>query len=80
MVAVNLWSSLSRLTGGAKVVEVEARTVAEVLDGLVTAHPALGPVIGGGVSVVVDGEVAAGRHAPVRPDSEVYLLQRLKGG
>lgn len=80
MVAVTLWSSLTRLTDGAKVVEVEAATVGEVLDGLVAAHPGLGPILEGGVSVVVDGEMATGRHRPVAPGSEVVLMQRLKGG
>lgn len=79
-VAVNLWSSLTRLTGGERVVEVEASTIAEALDGLVAAHPGLGPIIQGGVSVVIDGEVATGRHVPIGPENEIYLMQRMKGG
>ncbi|MBB96546.1 MAG: hypothetical protein CML68_18355 [Rhodobacteraceae bacterium] len=80
MVAVNLWSSLTRFTDGARVVEIEATTVAEVLNGLVTAYPGLAPIIEGGVSVVIDGDVASGRHTPVAPENEVFLMQRLKGG
>lgn len=79
-VALNLWSSLTRLTDGERVVEVEASTVAEALDALVAAYPGLGPIIDGGVSVVIDGEVATGRHAPVGPENEVFLMQRMKGG
>ncbi|WP_334193034.1 MoaD/ThiS family protein [Pararhodobacter sp.] len=81
MVEVNLWSGLRKFTDGAEVVEVEAKTVGQVLDALVAAHPGLGPVIEAGVSVAVDGEVVTGgRQMPVQPDSEVFLMQQIKGG
>ena len=80
MVKVHLWSGLRRLTGGTEVVEVEAATIGEMLDALVAAHPALAPVIAAGVSVAVDGEIGHGRFVPLRPESEIYLMQRLKGG
>lgn len=80
MVEVNLWSGLRRITGGASVVEVEARTVGEALDGLVAAHPGLAPVIAAGVSVAIDGEIVNSRHIAIPPGAEVYLMQRLKGG
>ncbi|KUF09173.1 MoaD/ThiS family protein [Pseudoponticoccus marisrubri] len=80
MVAVTLWSSLTRFTDGAREVEVQADTVGGVLDGLVADYPGLKPILDSGVSVVVDGEVAPNRHAPVPEGAEVYLMQRLKGG
>ncbi|PTX05348.1 MoaD/ThiS family protein [Pararhodobacter aggregans] len=81
MVEVNLWSGLRKFTDGAEVVEVEAKTVGQVLDALIEAHPGLGPVIEAGVSVAVDGEVVTGgRQMPVAPDSEVFLMQQIKGG
>lgn len=81
MVEVNLWSGLRRHADDATTVTVEARTVGEMLDALVAAHPGLAPFIEAGVSVAVDGEVIAGnRSAPIAPDSEIYLMQRLKGG
>ncbi|MEY3960067.1 MAG: hypothetical protein RIR14_721 [Pseudomonadota bacterium] len=81
MAKVHLWSSLRRFADGQEVVEVEAVTVGQVLDALVKAHPGLAPAVKAGVSVAVDGEVIANnRAAAVAPDSEVYLLQRLKGG
>ncbi|MFN4101360.1 MAG: MoaD/ThiS family protein [Pararhodobacter sp.] len=81
MVEVNLWSGLRRFTEGADTVEVEAKTVGQMLDGLVAAHPGLAPVIEAGVSVAVDGEVVtAGRNTPVEPGSEVFLMQQIKGG
>lgn len=81
MVEVNLWSGLRDFADGQTTVEVEAQNVGEVLRGLVKAYPQLEPVIDAGVSVAVDGKIiASGLTEPVRPDSEVYLLQQLKGG
>ncbi len=81
MVEVHLWSGLRAQAGGREVVEVEASTVGEVLSGLVAAHPELQEVIDAGVSVAVDGRIiASGLTEPVSEDSEVYLMQRLKGG
>lgn len=81
MAKVHLWASLRRFADGQEVVEVEAATVGQIMDALEKAHPGLGPAIKAGLSVAVDGEVIANnRAAQVRPDSEVFLLQRLKGG
>lgn len=81
MVAVNLWSSLRPLAGGQDVVEVEAATVGELLTKLETAYPDLAPAIEAGVSVSVDGRIiASSLSEPVKPDSEVYLMMRLRGG
>ena len=81
MVNVHLWSGLRRFVDGELVVPVEAATVGEMLDALVTAHPALAPVIAAGVSIAVDGEVIAdSRHTALDPGAEVYLMQRLRGG
>ena len=81
MVEVNLWSGLRALADGKDRVEVDASTVGEVLSGLVAAHPGLQDAIDAGVSVAVDGRIIVARLTePVGPDSEVYLMQRLKGG
>ncbi len=81
MPEVHLWSGLRALAGGREVVEVEGRTVGEILDALVAACPGLKEPIEAGVSVAVDGRIiASARNEPVNPDSEIYLLQRLRGG
>jgi molybdopterin synthase sulfur carrier subunit len=81
VVEVNLWSGLRALADGKDKVEVDASTVGEVLTGLVAAHPGLQDAIDAGVSVAVDGRIiASGLTEPVKPDSEVFLMQRLKGG
>ena len=58
MAKVNLWSGLTRFTDGEKVVEIEADTVAGLLNGLSAAYPGLAPILDAGVSVVIDGEIA----------------------
>lgn len=81
MVAVNLWSGLRSFAGGKDVVEVEGNTIGQVLDALVTAYPGLGDVVENGVSVAVDGRIIASDLThPISPDSDVFLMQRLRGG
>ncbi|HCY99750.1 MAG: hypothetical protein A3D16_22650 [Rhodobacterales bacterium RIFCSPHIGHO2_02_FULL_62_130] len=80
MVKVNLWSGLRRFAADQTVVPVEARTVREMLDALTAAHPALLPFIKAGVSVSVNGQIVTDLNAPVAPEDEVYLIQRIKGG
>lgn len=80
MVEVNLWSGLRRFADDQTVVTVEARTVREMLDALVAAHPALTPFIKAGVSVSVNGQIVTDMFSPITPTDEVYLIQRIKGG
>ena len=80
MVKVHLWSGLRRFTDGVEVVQVQADTVGQMLDGLVAAYPGLGPVIAAGVSVSIDGVLTASRFGAVSAANEIYLIQRIKGG
>ena len=81
MVDVVLWASLRPFADNRETVSLEASTVGELLRKLVMAYPGLEPHIDAGVSVAIDGRIiASGLTEPVNPDSEVVLLQRLKGG
>ena len=81
MVAVRLWGSLAELVGDGPEVEVEATNLRELLDRLETRYPALKPQLERGVSVSIDGRIYNDTWAtPIRPDSEVVLLNRLVGG
>mgnify|MGYP001236706803 CR=1 FL=1 len=81
MVEVNLWAGLRRFTDGKATVEVEAKNVGEILSGISYKYPELREIIEAGVSVSVDGRIiASGLTEPVQEDSEVFLLQQLKGG
>ena len=81
IVKVHLWSGLRAFTGEQEIVEVPAKTVGDVIQGLVALHPGLEDIIDSGVSVAVDGKViASALNEPVRPENEIWLMQRLKGG
>ncbi len=81
MVQVRIWGSLAAMTEGRTEVEIEAGTLRELLDGLARAYPGLGPQLERGVSVAIDGRIYNDSwFTPIRPDSEVVLLARLKGG
>lgn len=80
MVEINLWSGLKRFADGRTVVPVEGRTLREIMDALVTAHPGLDPFIKAGVSVAVNGQIVVDLSTPVADTDEVYLIQRIKGG
>ncbi len=80
-VEVQLWSGLRSLTGGLDRVPVQAGTLREVLEALVIAHPGLAAPIAAGVSFAVDGRIVAGDlTTKVTPDTELVLMQRLRGG
>ena len=81
MVQVNLWAGLRRFTDGHDVIEVEAKNIGDILKGVSKAYPALKEIIDGGVSVSVDGRIiSSGVTEPVNQNSEIFLLQQLKGG
>ena len=81
MVEVHLWSGLRALTGGAETVEVDARTIGDLLRGVAEKPPALADILEDQVSVSIDGHIYAGSLVQPIPDgAEVWLMQRLKGG
>ena len=81
MVKVAIWGSLRAATDGRAEVEVEAKSLRELLDRLAQAYPAIKPQIERGVSVSIDGLIYNDSwFTPVDPDSEVVLLPRIIGG
>ena len=81
MVKVQLWAGLKRFTDGEEIIEVEGRTIGQVLDSIIEKYPALEATIEAGVSVAVDGKIMARDLTTViEPESEVFLLQQIKGG
>ncbi|MCC5968522.1 MAG: MoaD/ThiS family protein [Pararhodobacter sp.] len=81
MPRVKLWGSLAASIDGQSEVEVRARTLRELLDTLKQEYPALRPQLDRGVSVAIDGVIYNDDwFTPIRDDSEVVLLARLKGG
>ncbi|MEX0282170.1 MAG: MoaD/ThiS family protein [Arenibacterium sp.] len=81
MVKVKIWGSLAAASGGEREVEIQASTLRELLDGLGEAYPGMRPQLSRGVSVAIDGRIYNDSwFTPIREDSEVVLLARLKGG
>ncbi len=81
MVEVNLWSGLRSYTDGNRSVEVEAKNVGEVLSALAQAYPGLSDFLEDSVSVSVDGKIIADDMTePVSPESEIWLMRRMRGG
>ncbi|WP_135506164.1 MoaD/ThiS family protein [Roseovarius aestuariivivens] len=81
MVQVKIWGSLSQFTEDRREVEIEAKNLRELLDGLAESYPGLKPQLERGVSVSIDGRVYNDSwFQPIEEDSEVVLLARLKGG
>jgi sulfur-carrier protein len=87
MVTVILPRSLVALIPGTeRTTEVEASTVAEVIDRLDERTPGLrnrlvdaGPTIRKHINVYVDHE-PAGLDTPVRPDSTIHVIPAVSGG
>ena len=81
MVRVTLAGPLQAAAGGKSEFELDAATIRELLTRLGEDHPKLKPVLDGGVTVAINGELY--RRAwfqPIPPDSEVHILPRMAGG
>lgn len=80
-VEVELWSGLRAQAGGAAKVWAEGRNLGEILDDLARRFPAMAQVLEDGVSVAVNGQIAAtARDVKVKEGDEIVLLQRIRGG
>ena len=81
MVQVKLWGSLRSLAGDREIVEVEAETLKDVIDGIVAEVPALEPQIRRGVSFSVDGLVYRDSwFVPIGDAKELVMMPRMVGG
>ena len=69
------------MADGKETVNIKASNIREVLANLQIVCPELKEIIESGVSVVVDGKVIANDlTTEVSDESEVYLIQKLRGG
>ena len=81
MVRVKLWGSLRSLAGDREVLELEARTLKEVLDAIARDVPALQPELERGISFAVDGEIYRDSwFVPIDAANEIVLMPRMTGG
>jgi len=78
---VKLWGSIKPLADGRDSVDIDAKTIGELLKKLVEAYPGLEPIAAEGIAVSIDGVLYQNSHSqPIPDDSEIYLLPQLKGG
>ena len=87
MATVFIPSLMQDLTGGEQTVEVQGRTVREIIAGLEGRYPGIrdrlmdGFRLKGNINVAVDGEVSPiGVLAEVGESSEVHFLPAIAGG
>ena len=81
MLAVAFSGIIKKAAGGADTVEVEARTIRELLTRLETQLPGLKPHLDKGVAVSIDGEIYRDAwFKEIPPDAEVFIIPRLAGG
>ena len=78
---VGLFGALRTHAGGAAEVEVEARTVHQMLEALSARYPGMAPLLERGVSVSIDGRIyTESLFERIGPENEVMLLPRVAGG
>ena len=81
MVQVTLSGSLKAAARGSPVLEIEARTIRQLLDALEKQVPGLEDHLEQGVAVSINGQIFRDdwfREIPA--DAEVFVLPRLAGG
>jgi molybdopterin converting factor small subunit len=70
-----------RFTGGLTELEVEANTVRRLILELDRRFPGLGRQIDESMAVAIDGEIFQDAYlAPLKPESEIYLIPKIGGG
>jgi len=81
MIRVVLSGPLEKAAGNPGPIEMEAKSVREMVDRLGADYPPLKPMLDKGVSVAIDGQLhrRAG-FMRLAPGSEVHVLVPLSGG
>ena len=78
---VTLIGPLRSAAGDAAIIEVEARTIRELLRKVVEQYPGMDEHLDQGIAVSVDGTMYRDDgDVPIPSDVEVVLLPRIQGG
>ena len=81
MPEVELFGGLRDAADGAKSVNVEGSTIAELMQNLAHKYPAMRERIGHDVAVAINGVIYRDDwEQPIPDDAEVVLLTRIAGG
>lgn len=78
---VSISSRFRDLTGGLDGLDVDARSVRELVRMLESRFPGLGELVEGEMALAIDGEIHQDAlMEPLGPASEVVLIPRISGG
>ncbi|MGI9200294.1 MAG: MoaD/ThiS family protein [Woeseiaceae bacterium] len=81
MPEVELFGGLRDSAGGAKTVNVDGKSIAELLENLAKKFPAMRERIDQGIAVAIDGVVYRDDwQQPIPKGAEVVLITRIAGG
>ena len=81
MARVHLWGELRNACDGAKVVEVDAGNVNQLITALEERFPDLRSRGLSDMTVAIDGELMSDAgYEPIGPETEIHFLQPLAGG
>ena len=81
MPEVELFGGLRDSAGGAKIVNVDGKSIAELLENLAKKFPAMRERIDQGIAVAIDGVVYRDDwQQPIPKGAEVVLITRIAGG
>lgn len=74
-------TSCQRFTGGKTELEVEATNFRRLVLELERRFPGLGKQVEESMAVAIDGEIYQDAYAaPLKPESEIYLIPKIAGG
>ena len=81
MVKVSFVSSFRSALGGAEALEVEARTLRELMRTLVAQHPGMQKYVDEGIALAINGEIYRDNwDIEIPAGAEVFLMPRIQGG
>ena len=81
MPEVELFAGLRDSAEGARTVDVEGETIAELMQNLAKRYPAMQERINQGIAVAIDGVIYRDDwEQPIPKGAEVVLLTRIAGG
>jgi sulfur-carrier protein len=74
-------TACQRFTAGKTELDVEATTFRRLVLELDQRFPGLGKQVEDSMAIAIDGEIFQDAYAaPLKPDSEIYLIPKIAGG
>lgn len=81
MARIHLWGGLRPAANDAEWIEIEAKTIRELLEKLEERYPLMSEQIDEGIAVSINGTIYQDSWSKaLPPEAEIYLLPRIQGG